>query len=467
MAVVFTLCAAYVAYCLGTNPAGPLTTPDSVHYLNTSPIVPLGYPFFLKVAGARGAILVQPILFGAALAFLGREIVRLTQNTWLAGAVVAGSMALPQIREFHASLLSESLFLSLLIVFLALGVRFAYHPAWPVMAAIATAAGLDATVRRTAFALLPVMVCMALMQRHKLRGSQLRSVVVAALLPFLLIVGVEQAAAPAVHSGKSSSLMGRHMFAKAALIDAAPASARATAGTVADREPVLAALDRHLEHDYAPIRSFLASAPAEVRAVLVIYYETCLQGGCVDRSRALMPGVDESQQTETLGAAAMARIRRAPLAFARLTAMNYQSMWTIDRLRHPDRAPALTSFVASHRPMPFEQLAFSLEPGEPFVFSGAERVRYMQWAMSIIAIWTMAIATAGLYAAAVGRTWPPLFTMAATAALAAHGCLLLTALLASGFARFTIGVWPAIVMAAVLGVYCAVMFARPLRNTNF
>ncbi len=75
MAIVFSLCAAYVAYCLGTNPAGPFTTPDSVHYLNTSPIVPLGYPFFLKIVGARGAIVAQPILFAAALAFLGREIV--------------------------------------------------------------------------------------------------------------------------------------------------------------------------------------------------------------------------------------------------------------------------------------------------------------------------------------------------------------------------------------------------------
>ena len=120
MAIVFTLCAAYVAYCLGTNPAGPFTTPDSVHYLNASPIVPLGYPFFLSIFGARGAIVAQPVLFAAALALLGREIVRLTRSTWLAAAVVAGSMALPQIREFHASILSESLFLSLLVVFLAL-----------------------------------------------------------------------------------------------------------------------------------------------------------------------------------------------------------------------------------------------------------------------------------------------------------------------------------------------------------
>ena len=127
MAVVFALCAAYVAYCLGTNPAGPFTTPDSFHYLNATPIVPLGYPFFLKLVGG-GAIVVQPILFAAALAFLGSEIVKLTRNTWLAAAVVAGSLLLPQIRAFHASILSESLFLTLLIVFLAIAVRFAYHP---------------------------------------------------------------------------------------------------------------------------------------------------------------------------------------------------------------------------------------------------------------------------------------------------------------------------------------------------
>jgi hypothetical protein len=459
MAIVFALCVAYVAYCLGTNPAGPFTTPDSIHYLNASPIVPLGYPFFLKIFGARGAIVAQPILFGAALAFLGREIVRLTRSTWLAVAVVIGSMALPQMREFHASILSESLFLSLLIVFLAVSVRFAYYPTWHLMVLVATAAGLNATVRRTAFALLPVMLLMVLFQRHKLRGSQPPLFFVAALAPFLVIVGAEQAAAPVVHAGASSSLMGRHMFAKAALIDAPPAPP--------SNDRVRAALDEHLQVDYAPIRDFLASAPSDLRAVLAIYYETCLQGGCVDRSRALMPDLSEAQQTETLGAAAMARIRRAPLAFARLTVMNYLSLWTVDRLRHPDRAAALTAFIASHRPMPFEDLAFSLAPGETLAFHGSPRVRYMQWAIGIVGIWTAAIALVGIAAAFAIPRVPPLFTIAAVSALAAHGCLLLTAILASGFSRFTQGVWPAIVMAAVFGVYCAVMFARPFRNTNF
>lgn len=459
MAIVFTLCAAYVAYCLGSNPAGPITTPDSLRYLNASPWYPIGYPLFLELVSARGAIIAQPILFGAALAYLGKEIVSLTRSTWLALAVVAGSMALPQIREFHASILSESLFLSLLILFLAMGVRFAYHPTWQLMVLIAMSAGLATTVRRTGFALLPVMLLMVLFQRRQLRGAQAPLFLVAAATTFLVIVGIEQAAMPVVHSGPSSSLMGRHLFAKAALIDAPPAPPSS--------DPVRAGLDRHLEHDYAPIRALLASAPPDVRAMLSINYETCLQGGCADRSRDLMPDSNEAEQTATLGAAALARIRRAPLAFARLTVMDYLSLWTFDRLHHPDHAPALNAFVASHRPMPFEKLAFSLEPEHAFQFQGIERVRYLQWLMSAVAMWTLAIAAAATVAALARPQLPKLCAIAATAALATHGGLLLTAILATGFARFTQGLWPAIVMAAVFGLYWAVMFARPFRNTNF
>ena len=153
-------------------------------------------------------------------------------------------------------------------------------------------------------------------------------------------------------------------------------------------DPVRAALDRHLQNDYAPIRAFLASAPRDLRAVLSIYYETCLQGGCVDRSRELMPDLDEADRRQTLGGAANARIARAPLAFLDLLALNYSSLWTVDRLRHPDRADRLTAFIAAHRPMPFERLAFSLEPDQVLAFQPSPRIRYVQWAMTALAIWT-------------------------------------------------------------------------------
>lgn len=445
MAAVFSLCAAYAAYCLATNPAGPLTTPDSFHYLNATPIVPLGYPFFLKIFGARGASAVQPLIFAAALAFLGREIARMTRSTWLALAVVAASMALPQIRDFHASILSESLFLSLLVVFLGFSVRFTYHPSWHLMVLVASTAGLTATVRRTGFALVPVMLVMVVLQRQRLRGSQPALFFVAALAPFFAIVGAEQAAAPIVHGGRSSSLMGRHMFAKAALIDAPNAPAGA--------DPIRATLDAHLQTDYAPIRELLASAPRDLRGVLAIYYETCLQGGCVDRSRALMPELDESAQTVKLGDAGLSRIRRAPIAYIDLTAMNYASLWTIERLRHPDRAPALTAFIAGHRPMPFERLAFSLEAEHVLTFEPSARVRYAQIVVTALALWTGALAAVGLIGVATPRGVSPALAVAAIAALTAHGALILSAALAAGFSRFTLGLWPAIAMAALFGTW--------------
>jgi len=243
------------------------------------------------------------------------------------------------------------------------------------------------------------------------------------------------------------------MFAKAALItapDAAP-----------DADRVRAGLDRQLQSTYAPIREVLAQAPRDLRGVLSMYYETCLQGGCADESRRLMPDLGEAEQTRIMGAVAAARIGRAPLAFLDLLVLNYQSLWTVDRLRYPGRAEALSGFIASHRPLPYERMALSLQPDQVMEFQPSPRVRYMQIAISIVAIWTAGVAIAGLIAVMRTRPPAPLLTMAATAALAAHGGLLLTAILAAGFSRFMQGLWPAIVMASV----CAAWALLPSRFT--
>src|SRR5687768_17313415 len=439
MLIVVALCGAYAVYCLATNPAGPITTPDSFHYLNMTPIVPLGYPFFLQLTGARGAIIAQPLIFSAALALLGREIIRATRGTWLAAGVVVGSMIVPQVREFHASILSESLFLSLLVVFLSLAIRFMHQPTWRLMVAIAITAGLSAMVRRTGFAFVPVMLVMVLLARAP------KFFVVAAVAPFLIIIGVERALAPMIYAGETSSLTGRHVFAKAALIDAPPA------GLAAD--PVRQALDDQLGNAYAPIRQMLASAPPHVRAVLTIYYETCLQGGCADQARAATGETTEARQTSVMGAAGLARIRRAPINFLRLTWMHYGSLWTVNRLRHPDIAADLNTFLATHRPLPSEEMAMALGPNRTLEFSGSEIVRYAQFAIVAIAVCAAAIALVGLIAAVTNLQLPPAIGAAAIGAMTLHAGLILTALLAAGFARFLLGLWPALVVALGLATW--------------
>lgn len=459
MAAVIALCVSYALYCLFTHPGGPITTPDSAHYLSFSPIVPLGYPVFLSLVGARGAMIAQPLIYSAALAFLGRELIHATSRVWPAIVVLAGCMAVPQLTAFHASLLSESLFLSAIVLVLGLMVRFVHHASWHLMVPIAAIAGASVTIRRTGFALLPILAIMALMQGRRLKRPQLVYFLAAALAPFLVVVAAEQAMAPIVHHGNSSSLMGRHLFAKAALLDAPPAPAGS--------DPLRTALDEHLEVRYAPIRQLLARAPRDVRAVLAIYYETCLQGACADPSRGLMPDRGEPQQTAALGAAGWARLTRAPFAFAQLTALHLRSLWVVDRLRHPDTAAALSTFLAANRPLPFEREALRLEPGDAMSLPASERVRYLQLAITTAGIVTAVLAVIGLLGAAGAVRLPPVPAAACLAALVAHGGLLLTALLAAGFSRFTLGLWPAIVTATVLGGYWAVMLGRPLRKTNF
>ena len=162
------------------------------------------------------------------------------------------------------------------------------------MVLVATAAGLSATVRRTGFALVPVMLVMVLLQRHRLRGSQAGAVL--------------RRGARAVSGDRRRRAGGRAGRARRPVVE--PDGPPHVCEGGADRRAARAAVERsacaprsieHLQADYAPIRAFLASAPPDLRAVLSIYYETCLQGGCVDRSRALMPDLNEAEQTETLG----------------------------------------------------------------------------------------------------------------------------------------------------------------------
>ncbi len=308
MSIVLPICAAYALWCLATMPAAPITTPDSVHYLNAAAIVPLGYPLFLKIAGARGAMVVQPILFSAALALLGRETIRVTRSTVAGGDVVAGAMLVPQVKDFHASILTESLFMSAVIVFLALMIRFVQQPSWHLMVLARDGGRRERhdpphRLRLRAGVAVDGACCSA---TGYCRDRRRRSSCWRRPSPFAGIITTEQLAARVVHDGQTSSLMGRHLFAKAALIDA-PTGASRRSGCARD--------GARIETSTKTTRRFARCsrrAPRDVRAVLTINYETCLQGLCAERSRDLMPDRAEPDQTAIMGRVGAERASGAP-----------------------------------------------------------------------------------------------------------------------------------------------------------
>ena len=440
--LLFALCIAYGMYLVATRPPTPITSPDTVAYVDASPLVPIGYPLILDAIGVDGAAVLQPLVFSVALAWLGVELCSLTGRIAVSLIVLIGIVLVPDTATYHASILSESLFMSGLVSFLAAVVRFTRAPSWQTVLAAATITGLTATIRRSAYAFVPVLLLMVLLRRRDISPSGWRALV--ALSPILLLAGTEYLVTMQMHGDARTSLTGRHLYAKAALIDA-PAAPRPAADAIDAR------LNDQLEHAYQPIRDLLETAPGDLRPSLVLYYETCLQGPCVSELRDTLP-LSEADKNARLARVGAARIFRAPENFIELTAVHYRSVWTAYKLQHPDTAQRLAAFLGAHRPLPFEKQAFKVAPTAPIEFTPSSAVRYLQPLVLAVGGFTLAVAIVGIVAAARGRA-STLLLAATLASLTAHGVLLLSTVAAAGIARFMIGVFPAVVTATGLGLW--------------
>ena len=196
-------------------------------------------------------------------------------------------------------------------------------------------------------------------------------------------------------------------------------------------DPLRARLQHHLDVDAAAVRQFIDGAPAATRGVLTLYYERCFQGPCVPELGWAYPWAGR-ELNDVLADVGRERISSAPLDFAKLTARDYGSFWAVDSQRHPATAASLNRFIESSRPLPFEREAFKVEPQDTLVFQSSQAVRVVQPVVMLVGCFTAALALVGVVAAAVQRPLPPALSVAALAALTAHGGLLFSALLALG-----------------------------------
>jgi hypothetical protein len=441
---VTAVAAVYGVICIALSPPGPFTTPDSAAYLAMDPIVPIGYPAFLHLTGADAAIRIQPLIFAVSLGALGLELLTLTGSVVVALAVQLGIIAIPGLRDLHATILTESIFMSGVMGFLAAAFSFLRVPSLPGIVLAASVAAATGSLRRVGWALVPVLLLLLLARR---RGSfpEFLSVAGIALLPLAAVATVDAIATVAVHGDRTTSLAGRHAFAKAALLDA---DVRDIANGTAR-----ASLEEALATTFVPIRDLLAAAPPPARPTLTLYYETCLQGPCVAALRESLAALPEARQNELFADAGWERIRAAPLGFLRLLRTHYSLLWMPYHWRNSRTTVALNAFIAQHRPLPFEREAFKVGPQEPLVFAPLAGVVVVQALFASVGWVTGGLAIWGAIAVLWRRSISVEMLAAAIAAAVAHGCLLLSALAAAGLARFTIAVLPAVVVSLGLAIW--------------
>ena len=330
-------------------------------------------------------------------------------------------------------------------MFLALTIRFVREPSPSTAALASTMAGLAATIRPTGVALLAVLLAMVFLQWHRLPGSRL-VMFAAAIVPSLLLQTGERVAVRAMHGDRPTSLVGRHVFAKASLIDA-------PSRWPPSPNPLRARLEHHLEVTYAPMRDLIHRAPRDLRTTLMVFYERCLQAQCVPELGTQAPGAENMALSDAMAQVGTERLLRAPLNYAAQVAMDYGALWTAGRQRHPATAPRLNAFIAANRPLPFERDTFAIGADEVLTFQPDAAVRFLQPAVIAIGCLTGGLALVGLVAAASRRRLPPAIAAASLAALTAHGILLLTAVSAAGISRFMVSAWPATMTAALIGLW--------------
>jgi hypothetical protein len=442
--VLAGVAAAYAVVMILVAPDAPTTQTDSASYLQFSSYRTATYPLFIKLVGLNGLTIAQTLLFAGALAVLGFKTLASTRNLAVAAILMVGVAANPELNKYHSVVMTESLFMSALLVFLAMLIRFVRRKDLLSLGLAAAFAGVAATIRPPGLALLPIPILMVLACRQQLKSRALALLAVA-LLPAIMLVAGERALSHVIHQGNVSSLAPRHIFAKAAMIDAPLASAT-------ESDPLRRALLVAIENDFAPIRALIAQADSNTRIPMTVHYESCVEYMC---SAPLWSRNASPRFEAEMLRVGLQRLASAPLNYAGLVWTHYRALWTLYNHSHPATAPVSVAFIRSHRPLPFEDLVSPLveDPAISRVASvGRPAILAVGWI-------TAAIILLGAIAAFRGR----LHDAAAVAwlsALAIHASFLFTAAVGVGIARYTVSMWPAMVTSLIFAAWFAVTLRR-------
>jgi hypothetical protein len=441
MAVLLAACVAY-AWVLSTRQ--PMFGPDSESYLLFQPWRTAGYPLFLSVVGVEGARLLQPALYAGALLVLLWEFLRLSASRVATLGLAATCLLNPLLNEYHRWVLTESLFMSLGILYVALTLRFLRTERVALAAAASALAGLAATVRPTGYALLvPLLVMGWLAMARRQSGVRVErwKVVLLAILPFIALCLGERILSGHVHGEQATSLSGRMLFAKAALIGGGPAPTTVT-------NPHRHLLESAISDRYQPVRELLSKAPRwDVRQSLAMEYEVCIQWACSDDLRAALP-MSEAAKDRLLREVGLAHVMSNPFPFVEMWAKHYLSLWVFELRHHPSAAPVFDRFVAENLPLPFERhLDYKYITGGT---KSSTKAAIAQVGLLGLGALTLALGMVTVLAMISPRIRMPLPVLAAgIVSVGIHASMALTAV-NIGLFRYTLSAWPMMMVAVFL-----------------
>lgn len=433
----------------------PATQPDSAGYLAFSSERSAGYPIFLKILGvsAEGpgpAFTAQIVLFSAALMFLAIAVQRTTGSTIAALVSVVASAVIPDLNKYHFILLTESVFLSLTIAICAASILAIYRPWLVNIVVLSVLIGLAIAVRPVGWAFVPLLAFLFILRLGTARSRPLRYLS-AAVLPLALALILEQAAHSAYHGGERESLAGRHIFAKAALVEFDGGNPFSAASPY---HPVWQAL--HIQ--FAPVREIIReSKDFGTRRRLTSNYEVYAQYRLARKelaSAAKSAGVSTYEVMKRVG---LARLKRASRSYLGLAWRHYRGLWSPFASVLPHSVAATKAFLRAHPALPFDGAGGALKrPPDARAIAPLGRVLF-----GLIWLASCAVIALGVIYFCLRRQLSRPFATAFFLSVMINGNFLLVALTAVAIPRYTLAMWPVMVLFAL---YLASWLAARLKE---
>lgn len=437
------LAVAYVAV-LWTNPLGePTYSFDSESYLEFHTTRTAGYPLFLDLTEAvfgtvDAAPGVQLTLGAASFAFLAWSIHRAFGAPLLAFLVALSLFGNPELARYHASILTESPFVSLLCVMMGAMALLIARPTPTRAAASALACGMAIAIRPAGLSLLPIWPILLWFLWDRTAGQR-RRLAAAVLAPLALCALAESVVWRANHPDRASrpSLVNLHLFAKALVMESVP---------LAENDE----LDRFLgtaRARMAPARQFIAGAPDwQTWLLLLSRYEWA---GQYELFRDEVDTLAEQRGTignDLMGDIGWRAVAAAPVAWARNSLSHYVGLWTVYELITPATSERYAAYVQPARVPFFETGTIrSFHPahaaGWPsrVVMAGGFLVTVLSVGIAGVRRWR------GRGAGLDGR-----LVLAAVCGLLVHGHYLLVALFSTAVVRYSLAVWPLLALCGLL-----------------
>jgi hypothetical protein len=429
--------------------------PDSASYINFYAIRTIGYPvfiwFFRRVLGSIDNIVyIQLLFFSASVLFLVWRLSKCKFGWFLVVGAEVSTFLVPFLTAFHYQILTESLFFSLTNIFLGLIVMLINNPRkktiwiWlGIVAAIAT------TVRPVGASYIPVTPVMAVLFWWFL-GEGYWKATGCSLMTSIFILAVFFGGVAAVRgSDQGPSLLSTVMFAKSALV--------AAGSSPYPSDDIRAKLWDRLEADGKAVRDLLEKAgevnmavESELRGGYEVYFE--YEQGQKIMSSLPVKGKDINDLKLKVS---LRRLFDNPVGYLGLSLHNFVDLWSAFSGSFPLFVRDGNQFILNNSPLP-------LNATEKGIFPKMEAQPIAALAfplLMMVGVISFSILLLAFSKRFFDENLRRLMILPVALSLMINGNFLLVALTGVGIARYSLAMFPSMVLMLlslavfILGIY--------------